>query len=67
MKQELADFFLTKKADDWMTVIDGKNTCISKVVRVESSFFARLYEHKLNSRELENGERLRWIGSPFRK
>jgi crotonobetainyl-CoA:carnitine CoA-transferase CaiB-like acyl-CoA transferase len=67
MKPEIADFFLTKKADDWMNRVDGKNTCISRVVRVESSLFSRLHERNLQSRRMESGELLRWIGSPFRK
>jgi crotonobetainyl-CoA:carnitine CoA-transferase CaiB-like acyl-CoA transferase len=67
MKQDIAAFFSTKKSEEWMNMVEGKNTCISKVVRVESAFFSGLHERNLQSRRMENGEWLRWVGSPFRK
>jgi crotonobetainyl-CoA:carnitine CoA-transferase CaiB-like acyl-CoA transferase len=67
MKNQLQDFFLSRESQYWLKLTEGKNTCISPVVRVGTDLFSSLHQNMITPRGTEEGDSFRVIRSPFGK
>ena len=65
MVPALQAFFLTKTADEWLTLAQGQNCCLSPVCKPGDSRFNRLNGHRISTFSLENGETATTFRGPF--